>query len=336
MRALRPEARRLAAGLLPLFLWATPLAAAPGIPETVPAGTTLTVGDPLTQHALILSGEIDKLPFKIHWTNISGGPLTTQAFRAKSLDLGAAADIPPIHANWTGLPVKIVAAKFRRDAIEHPVYQIGISPGAGIKTLADLRGKRIAYSPGQAQGALVLRILKKIGLTQQDVKLIELPSTTDVYAKALAGNLVDAAPIGVVFAKRYLAQYGRDGARTLSHGLLDDPSFLYAPVSVLSDPAKAAAIREYIKVWTRAQRWIETHQDQWAKGYFVDNQGLSPADARLAVNAEGVADIPANWNDAIRREQETIDLLARETHAPPLKAADIFDRRFEPAGTVTN
>jgi sulfonate transport system substrate-binding protein len=323
------EARQIASWLFAAMFLASPVAAAPAIPDHVPAGTTLTIGDPITQQALTLSGEINKLPFKVVWANISGGPLTIQAFRAHVLDLGAVADIPPIHANWTGLPVKIVAARFRQDPVNHPIYQIGIAPGTPIKSLADLRGKKIAYSPGQAQGALVLRILKKIGLTKKDVQLVELPSTTDVYAKALAGKSVDAAPLSVVFAKRYLAQYGRDGARVLLHGLRDDPAYLYAPVSVLENTAKAAAIREYIVYWARALRWIASHQDQWVKGYFIDNQGLSPADARFAAQVEGRPDIPSSWDDVIKRQQETINLLALETHAPRLNAADLFDRRFE-------
>ena len=326
------KARRVTLWLL-LVLFAAPALAAP-LPGKVPPGTTLTIGDPITQKALTLSGEVHKLPFKVTWANISGGPLTIQAFRAHALDLGAVADIPPIWANWTGLPVRIVAVRFRKDPLNHPVYRIGIAPGAGIKTLADLRGKRIAYSPGQAQGALVLRILKKMGLSRKDVKLVELPSTTDVYAKALAGRLVDAAPLGIVFARRYLAQYGRDGAHVIAHGLRDDPGYLYAPVSVLNNPAKAAAIREYIKFWARAQEWIATHRAQWIKGYFIDFQGLSPTDARFAAAEEGQPDIPVSWNGAIAHQQETIDLLAAENHEPRLNAAALFDRRFESAAAA--
>jgi sulfonate transport system substrate-binding protein len=317
------------AGLALIAVFAANGSHAAAIPDKVPAGTTLAIGDPYTQQALILSGEIGKLPFKVEWANISGGPRTIQAFRAHALDLGAVADIPPIHANWTGLPVKIVAARFRQDPIAHPVYQIGVAPGAQIRTLADLRGKRIAYSPGQAQGALILRILNKVGLRKQDVKLVELPSTTDVYANALAGKLVDAAPLGVMFAKRYLVQYGRDGGRAISHGLRDDAAYLYAPTSVLADPAKAAAIREYIKIWARAWRWVGAHPAQWAQGFYVVNQGLTPGDAKFADAVEGVSEFPAHWDDVIKRQQETVDLLAQENHQPRLNAADLFDRRFE-------
>ena len=198
-----------------------------------------------------------------------------------------------------------------------------------MRTLADLRGKRIAYSPGQAQGALVLRILHKVGLSQKDVRLVELPSTTNVYANALQSRLVDAAPLGVVFAKRYLASFGKDGAKVLQHGLRDDPAYLFAPASVLADPAKAAAIREYVKYWARATRWIESHSDLWAQAYYVKDQGLNAEDARYTVQSYGIAEFPGDWTAPIARQQQTLDLVAKETGEKSFPAADLFDRRFE-------
>lgn len=180
-----------------------------------PASTVLRIGDPKTQRALELSGEVKNLPFKVEWLNLSGGPRTIEAFRAKALDVGAVADIPPIHANWTNLPVKVFAVSFRKDAINHPIYKLGIAPKAGIDRIEDLRGKKIAYSPGQAQGALVQRVLAKAGLTQDDVRLIEMPSTGDTYANALASNLVDAAPVAEAIQPRFLANYSKDGAKLI-------------------------------------------------------------------------------------------------------------------------
>lgn len=299
------------------------------LPAKVPEGTTLVVGDPETQQALELSGAVDKLSFDVRWANISGGPQTTEAFRADALDVGAVADIPPIHATWTGLDVKIVAAEFRKKPLEHPTYELGVAPGADVTSLADLRGKKIAYSPGQAQGALVLRVLDKAGLTKRDVQLVELPSTGDVYPNALSSKQVDVAPIAGVNIKRYLAKYGRDGARTIRHGLRDDPAHLYVQTKTLRDPAKAAALREYVAAWARAKAWVYEHPDEWVRGYYVKNQGLSAADGRYLVRAEGQPDIPADWTDAIARHQQTVDLLAEETGKRRLDAADLYDRRFE-------
>jgi sulfonate transport system substrate-binding protein len=299
------------------------------LPTTVPDGAKIVVGDPTTEVALQLSGQIDKVSKFVQFANLSGGPQTTEAFRAKALDVGSVAEIPPIHATWTGLKVKIVASKFRQDPLDHPIYKLGIAPGVTVKTLADLRGKKIAYSPGQAQGALVLKVLKKAGLTKEDVKLVELPSTGDVYTQALASKQVEVAPIGGVQIKRYLGKYGKDGATTIDHGLRDDAGHLYVLQSSLEDPAKAAAIRAYVAAWGVAQDWIDKHPKEWIEGYYVKNQGLSEADGQWLVDNAGHPDIPADWSDAIQRQQETIELLAKETGNPVIQAKDLYDLRFQ-------
>jgi sulfonate transport system substrate-binding protein len=308
------------------------LALTAALPTAVPKGTTLVVGDPQVEQALRLSGELDKFTFPVTFANISGGPQTLEAFRAKALDVGAVADIPPLQAEWTGVDTRIVAAQFRQQPEAHPLYQLGVAPGVAVKSLADLRGKKIAYSPGQAQGALVLRVLQKAGLSQQDVELVELPSTGDVYPTALASKQIDVAPIGGVQVKRYLSKYGRDGATVIPHGLRDDPGHLYALESSLQDPGKAAAIREYVAHWGVALKWIDEHPKEWIEGYYVKSQGLTTADGDYLVKAAGVRDVPTDWSDAIERHQATADLLAAEQERPHLDVATVWDLRFEKVG----
>ena len=295
----------------------------------VPEGTVLRVGDPTTQKALEFSGLIDQLTFKVEWANISGGPQSTEAFRAQALDVSAVAEIPAIHATWTDLPVRIIAAKFRKDFIANPIYEFGIAPGVTVNSLADFRGKKIAYSPGQAQGVLVLRALQAAGLTKDDVQLIELPSTGDVYPVSLASKQIDIAPIGGVNIKRYLAQYGEDGATTIKHGLRDDPGHLYAPQWVLDDPAKAAALAAVCPALGAGAEWIQDHPDEWIEKYYVKDQGLTAEDGQYLVNLAGQYDIPDNWDDVIARHQATIELLAAATGNPVFDADQNFDRRFE-------
>ncbi|KQS98961.1 ABC transporter [Cellulomonas sp. Leaf395] len=303
------------------------------LPTEVPAGTKLVVGDPSIKVAVALAGDdLDSdLGFEIEWANVSGGPATTEAFRAGSLDVGSVADIPPIHATWTGLDVRIVAASYREDWEENPIYSFGVAPGVeGVESLEDFEGHRIAYSPGQAQGTIVLRALQEAGLTTDDVELVELPSTGDVYPTALAAKEVDIAPLGGVAVARYLDNYSKDGAHTIEHGLRDDPSVLYAPTSTISDPAKAAALREYVQLWAAARLWIYDHPEEWKAGYYVKDQGLSEADADYLVEHAGIPDIPADWAEPIARHQETINLLAEETGNEKLDAADLWDERFAP------
>lgn len=299
------------------------------IPETVSPDTKLTIGAPEAEVALELSGLIDEIPFEVEWANLSGGPQCSEAFRADSLDVCSAAEIPSIHAHWTGLDTRLVAAVFRQDPIANPIYQLGIAPGAEVDELSDLRGKKIAFSPGQAQGALILRVLDAAGLTREDVELVELPSTGDVYPTALGSGQVEVAPLGSVHIRRYVEQYGAEGGALLQHGLRDDPGHLWVPTPSVSDPEKAAAIREFVKVWARAQVWIDEHPEEWIEGYYVADQGLTPEDGAYLVEQNGHPDIPADWTEAIERQQQTIDLLAAELGNESFDAEILFDRRFE-------
>ncbi|SCK56853.1 sulfonate transport system substrate-binding protein [Streptomyces sp. WMMB 714] len=300
------------------------------IPPKVSPRTTLTVGAPEDRVLLRLTGAVKKLGFKVKWANISGGPQCSEAFRAHSLDLCASAEVPSVHARWTGLDTKLVAAEVRKHPLRNPVYRLGIAPGAGIDSLKDLRGKKIAFSPGQAQGALVLRILAKAGLEKSDVKLVEMPSTGDVYSTALGERQVDAAPLGAVNLKRYPAKYGKEGGKTIPHGIRDDASHLWAPTETVADPRKAAAVREFVEHWARAQVWAYEHPDEWVEEYAVRDQGLSRADGAYLHKHNGAPGIPADWDEVIGRHQKTIDLLARETGQDSFDAATLYDRRFEP------
>ncbi|TNM30734.1 ABC transporter substrate-binding protein [Streptomyces sedi] len=299
------------------------------IPETVSPGTKLTIGAPEAEVALELSGLVDEIPFEVEWANLSGGPQCSEAFRADSLDVCSAAEIPSIHAHWTGLDTRLVAAQFRQDPIANPIYQLGIAPGADVEELSDLRGRKIAFSPGQAQGALILRVLAAGGLTPEDVELVELPSTGDVYPTALGSGQVEVAPLGSVHIRRYVEQYGAEGGTLLPHGLRDDPGHLWVPTSSVSDPEKAAAIREFVRIWARAQIWIDEHPEEWIAGYYVADQGLTPEDGAYLVEQNGHPDLPADWSGAIERQQQTIDLLAEELGNEPFDAELLFDRRFE-------
>lgn len=301
------------------------------LPLVVPKGTTLVVGDPLTQKVLQHNGWLKDLPFKIQFAEISGGPAVTEAFQAKALDVGSAANIPPIHAVWVGIPVKIVAFRLRKDPINFPTYVIGVAPKAKIASVADLRGKRIAYSPGQAQGAVVLQTLDDAKIPTSAVTLVDLPAGADTYIGALAANAVDAAPLGRgLQTGRYLDHYAGDGARTINHGAFrDDPGLLYVRTETLKDPAKAAAIRQYVQLWARAQQWIDEHPKEWGQLYYVHDQGLSPADADRIIRETGRRDVPRGWDGVIALQQTVVDFMAREMKHPAFDAHDIFDRRFE-------
>ena len=305
------------------------------LPDHVPPGTVLRVGDPVMQWVFQRNGWDKKLPFRIEWAQITGGPDVTEAFHAGALDVGLGASVPPIHATWTGIPVRIVAFRDFADPAHRPAWVFGISPKADIRSIADFRGKRIAFSPSQVQAVVVLQTLKAAGLKPEDVRLVELPSSIggDVYTNALASGEIDVAPLGAgIVAERYIRKFGRDGARLIKHPpFRDDALFAYVPESVLADPAKAAALKFYIHYLGVAQAWINAHPEELARGYYGQHQGLPIEDGRLIVAATiGALDIPRDWRRAREVEQAAIDLLGAQTGRARIDAADLFDPRFQP------
>jgi sulfonate transport system substrate-binding protein len=301
------------------------------LPDRVPSGTVLRLGDPQYQAVIQASGldkELSDAGVTVEWANISGGPQSIQAFRADKLDCSAVADIPSLFAAWTGTATKIVFQAVTLDPLEHPIYKLGVAPGVSVTSLADLRGKKIAYSAGQAQGALVLRVLQKAGLSQSDVQLVELTSNGDSYVTALGSKAVDVAPIGAQNIKLYEAKY--PGSSSLFTGIRDDASTVYCLTSAVEDAEKAAALKVYVAVRTKAVLWANEHPAEYAKAYYQDTQGLNEADAKAVVEIQGEKGIPASWDAAITRLQETADLLAAEQKHDRLDVTTLVDRRFEP------
>jgi sulfonate transport system substrate-binding protein len=301
------------------------------LPDTVPPKTRLIIGDPVTQRVIQHLGWEKDLPFEVEWAHITGGPATTEAFTAKAIDVGSSANMPPIHAQWVGIPVKIIAVRLHKDPANHPAWVLGIAPQSKVQTLADLRGKKIAFSPGQVQGEVVLRSLLAHNIPTSEVTLMELPSSGDVYLNALAEHVVDVAPLAAgAVSKRYTDSFGKDGGRLLPHSpFRDDLTLLYVRKETLEDAAKAAALKAYVKIWARAAAWEEANPDPWAQIYWVQTEGLSPQDAEHQIKAYGARYIPSDWTESIALEQGSIDLLAKETSRTPFDAAEIFDRRFE-------
>lgn len=295
------------------------------LPREVSAQTRLRIGDPKVKRQLELSGLIDRIPFQVDWQNVTGGPQTLEAFRASALDAGAVGDTPPIHAAFTGLDIKVVAVQLR----DKPNMQLALTPGLALGSLAELRGKRIAYAPGQAQGALVLRVLERAQLSTSDVTLVEL--TSSEFKDALSSKQVDVAPLSGPILRRYLKQHKADGARAVAHGERDSLSFLYVRTAVLEDAAKAAALRVYVRLRAEAQLWASEHAERWMHAYYVRDQGLSEDDARAIIDVDVSPKFPSDWRELIALTQQTIDLLAKTTGREPFRAEQIFDLRFQEA-----
>ncbi|QUC61986.1 ABC transporter substrate-binding protein [Streptomyces sp. A2-16] len=291
----------------------------------VPAGTSLKIASYLgTQQLQFKLAKLGELPFKVAgWANIGAGPDVINAFRAGSLDIGNNAGIPPIQAHYQGYDAKIVAINITRK----PNYLFATKPGSDIRTVEDFKGRKLAFSQGQAQGVVLLRALKQAGLSYDEVKLV--PLTSNQFFTALQSGQVDVAPLANSQAPAYLQQYGAKGARAITTDVVDLLNLLWAPVSVLSDPAKAGAVAAYVPYWAKGQVWTYEHPDIWNEEFYVKTQNLTLPQAKAVTALANKPLFPPSWAEAIKWEQETADLLAEGGFVKKFDVSDLFDRRFE-------
>ncbi|OWJ69138.1 ABC transporter substrate-binding protein [Inquilinus limosus] len=299
------------------------------LPTEVPAGTALVVADQneALQTLMIASGEQQKLAAAVTYANFLGGPAILEAFRARALDLATVGNTPPIQAQAAGETIPIVAAL----ATSEPDYQFAVRPGLTVSRLEELRGKRIAYAEGTGRQPFVLNALKAAGLAKADVTLVPLRAAD--FPDAIRSGQVDVAALNEPHFSRYLADFADQQASALPRSEHDrlprSLTYLYASGEALADPAKAAAIRDFVRHWIAAKRWSKANPDAWVKAYYVDRQNLKETDGKAIVQSEGQISFPL-LRDLVSRQQGLIDLIFEAGDIPErLDAAREFDLRFD-------
>jgi sulfonate transport system substrate-binding protein len=299
------------------------------LPAQVPAGTKLVVADQneLLQTLMIVSGAQAKLASNVTYANFLGGPAILEAFRAGALDLANVGNTPPIQAHAAGEQIPIVAARTSSETD----YFLAVRPGLKIDSLEELRGKSIAYGEGTGRQPFVLNALKLAGLSKKDVHLVPLRAAD--FPDAIRSGQVDVAALNEPHFSRYLADFADRNASAIpkqqNDRLPKSLTYLYASKKALDEPAKAAAIREFVSAWIDASRWSQNNRDAWVDAYYVKRQNLKLADGRKIAQAEGNYDFPL-LASLIPTQQSLIDMIFEVGDLPKrLDAREEFDLRFD-------
>jgi sulfonate transport system substrate-binding protein len=118
-----------------------------------------------------LEKELAPLSVAITWTEFNAGPVQLEALNVGAIDFGDVGEAPPIFAQAAGAPLVYAGATVPRPKLE----AIIVPKGSAIKTVADLKGKRIAYNKGSNVQYFLAKLLEKNGLKYSDVQHIHLP-----------------------------------------------------------------------------------------------------------------------------------------------------------------
>jgi sulfonate transport system substrate-binding protein len=160
------------------------------------------------------NGELEKalapLGIEVTWHEFSSGLPLLEAINVGSIDFGAdVADTVPIFAQAAGARLAYVA----EEAPSPSAQAILVPTTSPIKTLAELKGKKIAVTKGAGSHYLLLAALGKSGLAFKDITPAYLPPADG--RAAFVSNNVDAWIAWDPFLTSVIRQ---SGARVLADG----------------------------------------------------------------------------------------------------------------------
>ncbi|CAN7283775.1 sulfonate ABC transporter substrate-binding protein [Paenibacillus sp. LjRoot153] len=139
--------------------------------------TTLRIGYQKygTVNFLKANGELDKAlkekGITIQWTEFPGGPQLLEAMNVGSIDVGHTGEAPPIFAQAAGTPLVYLGHEPASPASE----AILIPEKSEIKSVAELKGKKVALNKGSNVHYLLVKQLEKAGLKYEDIQVVFLP-----------------------------------------------------------------------------------------------------------------------------------------------------------------
>jgi sulfonate transport system substrate-binding protein len=137
------------------------------------------------------NGELEKalapLGVKVTWHEFSSGLPLLEAINTGNVDFGAdVADTVPLFAQAAGAKLAYIA----EEAASPAAQAIVVSAESPLKTLADLKGKKVAVTKGAGSHFLLLAALSKAGLSFKDITPAYLPPADGRIA--FVGGNVDA------------------------------------------------------------------------------------------------------------------------------------------------
>lgn len=281
----------------------------------------LVVGDQSYSARTVMeaSGVLKDLPYTLEWKQFTAGSPVAEALNAGSLDVGLLGDAPVLFLGALSAPIKVVGVTRQNlDGVA-----IVVPKDSPIKTLADLKGKKVAIWKGSWSQQLMLTALDKAGVARDAVDYRYL-SALDA-SHALDGGSVDA----IATWDPYVTQQERQGSRilTTAKGLIPAQSFIVANDKSIKD--KHALISDFLQRLQAARAWsvstaqnTDTYATAWA--------ALTKADAevaRLWFARSQIVIVPVTAQ-VIAGAQQTIDFFSGTGLTKSYPADNVFDQSF--------
>jgi sulfonate transport system substrate-binding protein len=241
-----------------------------------------------------LERRLAPLHVEVEWTEFPAGPQLLEGLNVGSIDFGTAGEAPPIFAQAAGADLVYVGNEPPASAGE----AILVPKDSPIKTVAELKGKKVALNKGSNVHFLLVKLLEKAGVQYKDVDTVFL-TPADARA-AFARGSVDAWAIWEPF----LAAAQRQTSALIladGNGVVSNHQFFLAARSYARKRADVIAI--IIDELGKVDEWAKT--DTKAAAAALQPQiGLDQATLELALSRGGYGVTPVD--DVVLAEQQRI------------------------------
>jgi len=277
---------------------------------------------------LLKAASLANTPYQIEWKEFNSGVQHIEAINAGALDLGSGSEIPAVFAARTPGRVRVVAVS-KGDLNNQAVFA---QKDSSIRTIADLKGKRVGYVRATTTHYFLHRMLAEVGLSLNDVQLVSL-SPSDGLSAFARGDL-DAWAIYGYNGQLARTRYGARAIKT-SKGYLSGNFLVYGNADSWSDPVRRAALADLLQRVQQATAWSVAHAVDWAKAQSAETR--VPLDALLAIFQNRSHDdrIQAITDADIQSHQNVADVFASiGVLDAPVKVAPLWDKRFNTALAV--
>lgn len=304
----------LLGGLLTLSAWAQ---------AAEPAPEALRIGYQKGSVSMVLAKSHGLLEqryphTKISWIEFPAGPQMLEALNVGSIDLGSTGDIPPIFAQAAGADLVYVGVEPPKPKAE----VILVAEDSPIKSVADLKGHKVAFQKGSSSHNLLLRALQQAGLKFSDIQPVFL-SPADARA-AFQQHNVDA---WAIWDPYYSAALLQGGVRVLKDGTtLKQTGSFYLAARPYAEK-HGAFIQGVLDTFSAADALTISQRDE-SVALFAKTMGLpQPVIATYFDHRPPTKITPVNEATAAL-QQQTADLFY-ENHLVP-KKVDIRSRIWQP------
>jgi sulfonate transport system substrate-binding protein len=282
-------------------------------PTEIRIGTQKGGFFPAVRQRHSLEDAFKPLGIEIKWIDFQFGPPLLEAINAGSVDFGYVGDSPPIFAQAGGAGIRYVAA-VKSDGNTQAIIVPQNSP---IRTLADLRGKRIAFGKGSSAHNLLVAALEQAGIAWSDITPAPL-APADATA-AFAKGSVDAWSIWDPYLA--LAEL-KENARVIAFDKdVHKPNAFYIGRTAFVEkyPALVAQLNS---VFASEGRWADAHHEEVASAQ-AEATGVDIDAVRRFVDRSNFRVVPID-DDVIKAQQAVADRFARLGLIPkPVNVSDI-------------